>query len=181
MNVQVAIELCIILCNLISIHSNNKTAKCNYQIYGNMYTKMTPFLMKIFRSHGIWVIVHSNMFGEQCNTSSYQSADNITFHGRTKWLMTDSNKFVPSWRNTCHIIIGCALLFTYVVIHALHKHYGPKDTGWSNRNRSHMYNFLQGLGNIYTILLLYFVIYIDITLKTHPLFWGNVDLHEDIQ
>ena len=49
MNVQVAIELCIILCNLISIHSNNKTAKCNYQIYGNMYTKMTPFLMKIDR------------------------------------------------------------------------------------------------------------------------------------
>ena len=42
MNIQVAIELCIILCNLISIHSNNKTAKCHYQIYGNMYTKMTP-------------------------------------------------------------------------------------------------------------------------------------------
>ena len=76
---------------------------------------------------------------------TYQSADNITFHGRKKWLLTDSNKFVPSWCNTCHIIIGCALLCTYVVIYALHKHHGPKENGWSNRNRSHMYNFLQGV------------------------------------
>ena len=101
---------------------------------------------------------------------TYQSADNITFHWRKISLMTDSNKFVSSWCNTCHIIIGCAPLCTYVVIYALHKHYEPKENGWSNRNRSHMYSFLQGLGNIYTILLLYFVIYIDITLETHSLF-----------
>ena len=101
---------------------------------------------------------------------TYWSDDIIKFHERKKWLLTDSNKFVSSWCNTCHIIIGCAPLCTYVVIYALHKHYEPKENGWSNRNRSHMYSFLQGLGNIYTILLLYFVIYIDITLETHSLF-----------
>ena len=101
---------------------------------------------------------------------TYQSADNITFYGRTKWLMTDSNKFVPSWRNTCHIIIGCALLFTYVVIHALHKHYGPKkmvDLIVIGLTCTIFFKVLV----IFT-LYLYFILpfNIDITFETHSLF-----------